>query len=120
MLTKLRHMGVESKYSALSFLALIAVVCLHAVHWLAAPLLLGAAEEIQMNHHHMNMTREGSVWMETLMVALFFINLVSMYYAVRQLLLAWDKRSNRTRHTYLCSTVSAIVLLVGIYTTVSI
>lgn len=125
MLRKLRGMGKEIHYTGLSFVSLLAVVLLHLVHWLAAPLLLGAAAGIHMNHHaDMGGASSGSgnIVMGVLMLALFLINLVSMFYAVRQLSLAWRQRGSgaNSRHTYWCSAVSVMALVLGIYTTVSI
>lgn len=118
MLQKIRYMGPQSKYSALSFLSLLAVLFLHLVHWLSAPLVMGAAAE--MHSHHQNTAGNSSFGMGLLMLALFVINLISMYFAIRQLTLAWEKRKCSTPHMYLCSAVSIGVLGMGIYTTISI
>ncbi|WP_373228825.1 hypothetical protein [Cohnella sp.] len=114
MLHRIRYMGRETKYSALSVLSLLAVIALHLVHWLSAPMLMGAAAEMHAHHHEMG--GSGSNPMQWLMLALFIINLISMYFAVRQLALAWKKRRDRTHHTYMCSAVSIGVLSLGIYT----
>ncbi|MGM0881049.1 MAG: hypothetical protein ACQEXQ_08370 [Bacillota bacterium] len=118
MLQKIRYMGAQSKYSALSLLSLLAVLFLHLIHWLSAPLLIGAAAEMHM--HHQNTAGNSSVVMGLLMIALFVINLISMYFAIRQLLLAWEKRDCSTPHTYLCSAISVGVLGMGIYTSISL
>ncbi|MFC4103440.1 hypothetical protein [Paenibacillus xanthanilyticus] len=124
MLRKLRGMGKEIHYTGLSFASLLGVVLLHLVHWLAAPLLFGAAAGMHMNHHAGmgGASSGGDIAMGVLMLALFVINLVSMYYAIRQLALAWRQRGTgaNSRHTYWCSAVSMAALVLGVYTTLSI
>ncbi|UUZ78818.1 hypothetical protein LJK88_26435 [Paenibacillus sp. P26] len=113
MLHKIRFMGKETKYSALSVLSLAAVFLLHLVHWLAAPSLMGAAAVgMHMEHQH-DMGGSGSTLMQLLMLVVFIVNLVSMYFAGRRLSLAWKNRSGATHRTYLCSFVSVGVLCVG-------
>lgn len=120
MLHKIRFMGKETKYSALSVLSLAAVFLLHLVHWLAAPLLMGAAAVgMHMEHQH-DMGGSGSTLMQLLMMVVFIVNLVSMYFAGRQLSLAWKNRSGATHRTYLCSFVSVGVLCVGVFTALSL
>ncbi|GGD53789.1 hypothetical protein [Paenibacillus nasutitermitis] len=114
MLQKIRHMGMESKYSVLSFMSVIGVVVLHGIHWALAPLLMGAASE--MRRHHQDMEGTGSIIMGLFMLVLFLVNIASMYFACRQLGMAWMNRTNVTRHTYLCCGLSVVVLGIGIYT----
>ncbi|AKG34804.1 hypothetical protein VK70_09665 [Paenibacillus durus ATCC 35681] len=119
MLQKIRSMGKESKFSALSVLFLVSVLPLHLVHGLTVTMLMGASADLQMHDHH-HMAGSGSSLMQLLMIALFIINLISMYFAVRQLALAWKKRGSGTFHTYLCSAVSIGVLAMGVYTVLSL
>jgi len=114
MLQKIRYLGVETKYSVLSFMSIAGVIVLHLVHWAMAPLLFGAATE--MRRHHQAMEGTGSVIMGLLMLLLFLVNMASMYFACGQLGAAWRKRANATKHTYLCSGLSVVVLSIGIYT----
>lgn len=118
-LRKIRHMGKETRYSAISVLSLMAALLLHLLHWLSASMLIGMTAGLHSGHHD-HMTGNGSVLMNLLMLALFIINLISMYYAGRQLTLAWKNRESRTHHTYFCSVVSIFVLCMGLYTVVSI
>lgn len=114
---KIRYLGKETKYSALSVLSFTGIILLHLVHWLAAPMLMGAAAQMQMHHHGMG--GSGSSLLQLLLPALVIVNLFGTYFAVRQLWLAWKNRRSSTHRTYWCSLVSLGVLGMGIYTVVS-
>ncbi|MBW7454041.1 hypothetical protein ACFOLF_29255 [Paenibacillus sepulcri] len=118
MLQKIRVMGLESKYSTMSFISVTGVIILHLIHWFLAPLVMGATAG--MNLQHRDMAGKGSVIMDVLLFVMFLVNLTSMYFACRQLALAWRKRAKLTRHTYMCSAVSVIVLAIGVYTMFSL
>lgn len=115
---KLRHLSMEWKYSVLSMASLSGVLVLHLIHWLSMPLVMGAAAELQTHHHEMG--GDSSLLLSTIMMVLFIVNLVSMYFAVRQLIAAILKPGKLSKHTMLCSSISFLVLCVGIYTMSSI
>ncbi|MBB3109515.1 uncharacterized membrane protein YcgQ (UPF0703/DUF1980 family) [Paenibacillus phyllosphaerae] len=117
MLEKLRG-NQETRYSALSFVSLLSVLLLHIIHWVSAPLLMGAAASMQMSHHEMG--GSGGIIMGLLMLILFIINLVSMYFAFRQLSIAWRKHRQGEHHSYWCSCISLVVLGMGLYTMVTL
>lgn len=111
---KMRHIGQEARYSILSLLSLTGVLVLHLFHWVSAPLIMGATAEMHAGHHGMGSS--GSIFMSLMMLLLFTINIVSMFFAVRQLLVAIRKDGKHTKHTLLCSSISCVVLCMGIYT----
>lgn len=119
MLRKIRLMGAHSKFSALSSLSLMAVLLLHLVHWLS-PVLIGGAVQAHVYSHHHHAGGGSSSGMDLLILALLVFNVISMYFAVRQLAAAWKMRRNSTLHTRLCSGVSLVVLGMGIYTIILI
>lgn len=113
---KFRHMGQEAKYSLLSMLSLAGVLALHLLHWLAAPLMIGAAAEMHAHHH--GAEGGGSLLASFIMMLLMIVNAISMYFAVLQLVAAFKKQGS-ARHKILCSGLSVIVLGMGIYTILS-
>ncbi|GLX71240.1 hypothetical protein [Paenibacillus glycanilyticus] len=114
---KLRHMSLESKYSVLSLASVSGVLLLHIVHWSAMPLLMGAAS--QMHAHHHEMGDNPSFLISTLMMVLFIVNLISMYFAGRQLIAAVMRKGSHTGHSVLCTGLSIGVLCIGFYTMAS-
>ncbi|ALS21199.1 hypothetical protein [Paenibacillus naphthalenovorans] len=114
---KRRQMGAEMKYTTVSGLSVLLVLLLHLIHWFSAPLLMGAME-MHGQHHH-GMMHDASASMELLTWVLLIINGTGMFFAVRQLAMAWKKRKGGL-HTYLCCTVSVAMLGIGIYSFMSI
>ncbi|PWV95577.1 hypothetical protein DFQ01_12648 [Paenibacillus cellulosilyticus] len=116
----MRLMG--SRNALLSVYSTAGAAALHLVHYLSAPILMGSATE--MHAHHMSgqaSSGEGSsLMMNILMLLLFVVNLVSMYFAARQLNEAYRQRSQFTKHTMLCSSISLLILAVGIYTIITL
>lgn len=111
MMQKLRRMGAEMKYTMVSGLSVLLVLLLHLVHWFSAPLLMGAME---MQGHFHGMMHDVSESMELLTWVILIINGAGMYFAVRQLAMAWKKRKGGL-HTYLRCTASVAMLGIGIY-----
>ncbi|WP_282942086.1 hypothetical protein [Paenibacillus sp. RC67] len=114
MLQKLRALGMEMKYAILSGFSVFLVLILHLIHWLSAPIMMGAME---MHEHQHGMGGASSLQMILFTVALLIINGAGMYFAVRQLLLAWKQRKGGL-HTYVCCSISMVVLVVGVYSIV--
>ncbi|WP_028552647.1 hypothetical protein [Paenibacillus sp. UNC451MF] len=114
MLQKLRAVGTEMKYAIISGLSVFLVLILHLIHWLSAPIMMGAME-MQGHQHDMG----GGLTLQTILftLALLIINGAGMYFAVRQLLLAWKQRKGGL-HTYVCCSISLVVLVVGVYSIV--
>lgn len=117
----LRLLG--SRNATLSIYSAAGVAALHLVHYLSAPILMGSAAEMHAGHHAMGHDATGGdspLMMNILMLLLFVVNLVSMYYAGRQLTEAYRQRGQLTRHTMLCSSISLLVFAVGIYTIITL
>ncbi|MFF2483036.1 hypothetical protein [Paenibacillus sp. NPDC058071] len=122
-----KPLSVQSKYTLLSALSLLGVTVLHLLHWLSLPLLMEAATGVQADmqghgHHH---GAGGTQQLSPYVLALYAVNLVSMYFAVRQLYAAIVKRgakrgSGGLWHTAVCSIVSLLALAMGIYTFLSL
>lgn len=112
---KLRHRSQEAKYSLLSMLSLAGVLILHFIHWLAAPFMIGVAAEMHAHHHGSGGEGGGgdSLLLSSLMMLLYIVNVVSVYFAVRQLIAAFRLR---TKHAIVCSGISVVVLGIVIYT----
>jgi len=111
VLHKVKALGTEMNYAILSGFSVFLVFILHLIHWLMAPILLGALE---MHEHHHGGGEPLSVQTILFTVALLAVNGAGMYFAVRQLMLAWKQRK-RGMHTYICCSISMVVLIVGIY-----
>ncbi|MED4600867.1 hypothetical protein P9314_09140 [Paenibacillus validus] len=112
MMQKLRHMGTEMKYAMVSTLSVLLVLALHLVHWLSAPLLMGAME---MHEHHHGLNHDASGYMEMFTVVLLIANGAGMYFALRQLALALKQRKRGWHHDA-CTVISLGVLVMGVYT----
>lgn len=109
------------KYSLLAIVSLIATLILHVLHWLLTPLLIGAAVDAAAaadhSHHHIAARNEQSPSLLKLVsFVLIALNAAAVYFAVRQLLLAWKERDRATRHTRLCSAASIAALGAALYT----
>ncbi|MBD3921420.1 hypothetical protein H8B09_21805 [Paenibacillus sp. PR3] len=118
---RLRLMG--SRNATLSVYSAAGAAALHLVHYLSAPILMGSAAEMHAGHHgmgHEAASDGSSLMMNILMLLLFVVNIVSMYFAGRQLTEAYRQRSQLSRHTMLCSGISLLVLAVGIYTIITL
>ena len=123
MVRKIREMRKENRFEVYSAASLGGMLLLHLAHWLSMPLLLGAAAEMKAHRHAMSGMGGGGtgfIVMNTIMLAVFIVNLIGMYYAVRQLSHAWKHRSGFSKHTCLCCALSAGVLGIGLYTTLTL
>lgn len=109
--------SAEGRYSLFSWTAMAGVAVLHLVHGLAASLLAGTVSAMPVHGHDMG--GESTLLESSIRMLLFIANAASMYFAVRQLAAA-VRNKRRYRHTAICSGLSVIVLLIGIYTFVSI
>ncbi|QAY66838.1 hypothetical protein [Paenibacillus protaetiae] len=116
-LFKVRHMGMETKYSVLSLLSLSGVVALHLLHWLAAPALMESMTGMEMHAHHQHGGAEpgSSLLQSTLMMLLFIVNVISVYFAVRQLVAAYRQKGGYSLHKLACSGSSVLVLAMTVY-----
>ncbi|UQZ87630.1 hypothetical protein SK3146_06932 [Paenibacillus konkukensis] len=114
MLQKVARMGKDVKYAAVSVLSVIAVIVLHLIHFLSAPVMMGAMEMQGHQHGAHGATPQTILFT----IALLAVNGAGMYFAVRQLHMAWKQR-RRGWHTYMCCTISTAVLIIGVYTIVS-
>lgn len=122
-MSQIRLSLMASRNSMLSVYSAAGVAALHLVHYLAAPILMGSAAELHASHHgmgHESASGGSSLMMNVLMLLLFVVNLASMYYAARQLSEAYRQRSRFTKHTLLCSSISILILVIGIYTIITL
>lgn len=112
----IRHsdsIGKETRWSLYSLVSAAALVVLHSIHWLALPILLGAAAEVA--HHHHGAAQPDSRLLQALTAAVWIVNAAGAYFAIRQLSAAWRGWSSRSYVTYLICAVSIAVLLVACY-----
>ncbi|WP_152395178.1 hypothetical protein [Paenibacillus guangzhouensis] len=115
MLSRMLRMRVQSKYSAASVLSLLAVIVLHTVHWLSAPMLMSTMASM---HHH-DMAAGSSTFMNVFTVLVIVLNVVGVLFAIRQLIYAVKHRMEGL-HTILCSISSVLVIGLSVYFTVTL
>lgn len=113
MIYKIRHWAVDVKYAAVSLVSVLPALLFHLVHWLSAPMLLGA-NEIGAHHHAAAGESTGGGWIAGLMPAVMLLNVASIALAIVQLRKAW-KEKRRSGHVYACSAVSLAVLAISAY-----
>ncbi|BBI32786.1 hypothetical protein [Cohnella abietis] len=111
MVQRIRRMGSSMKFSTLSLISVGAVLLLHLAHLVSASFLAGTS--VTMHSHHGEAGGNSPV-MEMIKLAVYVGNAISIYFAVRQLAFAWKNRGSSTFHTYLCSAISILVLVIGI------
>lgn len=109
----------EWKYAVASTTSIVLVFIIHIIHLIAIPLLTVGSLAIQHDHHMNHSSGSESTWMILMMVLLVVFSSIGMFFAARQLIMAWQEK-NRTHHTYISSAISLFVLGIGIYTILSL